>query len=93
MRHVILTDVDGGTAALSDESGASRSGCPVLEITAAGVHGTFGPADFIGDIDTAQPLMTAAFVVAAWASHPERTEEQIEFAGRFLRRWPDGPQA
>jgi hypothetical protein len=92
MRHVILTALDGGTATLTDESAASRYGCPVLEITAADVGGTFGPADLIGDIDKPEKRMTGAFVVAAWASLPERTAEQREFAGRFLRQWPEGPK-
>ena len=92
MRHLILTDENGGEAVLTTESPASSYGVPVLQITADDVDGDFGPADLIGDPDKGIPLMTAASIVAPWGSQPERTAAERQAARQFCAQWPEGPQ-
>lgn len=90
--YVILTDSEGGTAILTDETAACRYGIHVLLIDAEDLKGEFGPADLIGDLDRPETLMHAAEPVLAWALKPERTPEEREAARRFLAQWPEGPQ-
>ncbi len=88
----IITDPDGGTAVLTCNSPNSHYGAPVLQIDAEDIDGEFGPADLIDFSGIGQGLLPAANIVAAWASDPERTDEEREAARRFLCQWPDGPQ-
>lgn len=88
MDYLILSDDNGGTARLTTDSSASSYGCPVLVFDAEDIRGEFGPADML---PTDKPL-TGADLVATWAGEPERTEEELTAAGRYLRQWPDGPQ-
>jgi len=90
MRYLVLNDPNGGMAYLTTESQGSSHGVPVLEIRAGDVDGTFGPEDLI--YDESGPVMRAASLVELWASSPERSDDEIEAARRFLRQWPDGPQ-
>ena len=90
MKYVVLNDPKGGMAYLTAESQGSSHGVPVLEIRAGDVDGTFGPEDLI--YDESGPVMRAASLVELWASSPERSDDEIEAARRFLRQWPDGPQ-
>lgn len=92
MDIIICTDPQGGIARLTTDSPASHYGIPVLRVEAEDVSGDFGPADLIGDIEKPDKLITAAQVVAGWASKPERTKAEIETAASFLRQWPEGPQ-
>ncbi len=88
MHIIISTDERGGTAALTTESPAAHYGIPVLQIQADDVNGDFGPSDIIN----AGKLITAADVVAGWASSGDRTEDDIAAARKFLGQWPEGPQ-
>lgn len=89
---LITTDPDGGTAVLTTNSPASHYGCPVLRIEAEDVDGDFGPADLIDFGAVGQGIIPAATIVHAWATAPQRSDEERQAARRFLRQWPDGPQ-
>jgi hypothetical protein len=80
---LLLTDKSRGTATLTTDSPQSHYGLPILRIES---EGDFGPADMVDHI------VTAADIVAGWASNPGRTAEEIGAARMFLRQWPDGPQ-
>jgi hypothetical protein len=91
MNYIVLSDSEGGTGRLTTDSPASNGGVPVLEIDTEDVNGTFGPSDLIGDIDKPETLTRTASLVAAWASEPDRTEDELTAAHRFLHQWPEGP--
>lgn len=89
---LIAKDEDGGTAVLTTWSPMSHYGIPVLRVTADDVDGDFGPADIIGDPRQPESLITAASIVAGWASQPGRTDAERAAARSFLQQWPAGPQ-
>lgn len=65
---------------------------PVLRVTADDAGGDFGPDAIIGDPRQPDSMITAASLVAGWASQPGRTEAELAGARSFLQLWPAGPQ-
>ena len=82
---LIETDLVGGSARLTTQSAASKHGRPVLRVEAGDALGDFGPTELIGGV-------TAAQIVADWATCFDRTEKERAAAQRFLEQWPAGPQ-
>jgi len=67
---------------LTTDHPQSSYGVPVALIDGE----AYGPADRV------QGGMTAAAIVADWASRKERTQDDRRDAARYLRQWHDGPQ-
>lgn len=84
---LVIKDEQGGTAVLTINSPQSCYGLPILRIKTLDWEDDFGPADLLAN------LITAAEVVADWASQDGRTPEELKAAVAFLRQWPDGPQS
>ena len=81
-------DIGMGIYELSDET---PGGGVVLRISKAqqSRNGTLQPAD---RISPQLPESFAAYLVWRWALDDCQTQEDLEFAHRYLAQWPDGPQ-
>lgn len=83
MNIVVLTDSEGGTAALTTDAPAPHYGPPVLRVVSRDLNGDFGPGDLL------LPRLTAGQFVRGWARQPGRSDEEIDAARRFLSCVPE----
>ena len=86
MRIIVTKDKDGGEAVLTTQSSQSHYGCPVLEITADDVNGTFGPGDIVHERDG--KVLLGYHIIAGWLATGGRTAKERAAGEAFLSQSP-----